>query len=253
MIYGLTPVKAAQALLGRLAAIEVNALLQLGIEVLEKQDHQRFLIRMGQHTFTTKSDTPLVPGREYWVEMAQTREGIVHLRRLHPKPLFLGKKYPPDLDRELFDALTDGSAPGERFKKHLLHTLASTETKEEFQNILQLLLSLHHGIFTLPIGKKWKKTLFQFRSGKKKSANLNKNSVEFYAAMNNLGPVRGTIFHKDDRMSLSIELFYPKSLKLLEREKDELRRFDRIEIRLAEEFILPMWENEKSGLLDIKG
>ena len=94
MIYGLTPVKAAQAVLGKLAAIEVNALLQLGIEVLEKQDHQRFLIRMGQHTFTTKSDTPLEPGREYWVEMAQTREGIVHLRRIHPKPLLLQKGFP---------------------------------------------------------------------------------------------------------------------------------------------------------------
>lgn len=252
MIYGLTPVKAAQALLGKLAAIEVNALLQLGIEVLEKQDHQRFLIRMGQHTFTTKSDTPLVPGREYWVEMAQTREGIVHLRRIHPKPLLLQKTLPEGFDLRFFKEIAKTSDPTERLRERLLQAMATTESKTHFQNLTQLLLSLHQGVVTLPIEERGRKMLLQMRKRKRNEV-LNEKSVEFYAAMNNLGPVEGTLYLSGGRRTLVLELFYPKSVSLLEREKGNLEGFDRVEIRHRTEAVHPFWDGERPGLLDIKG
>ncbi|WP_300364830.1 hypothetical protein [Hydrogenimonas sp.] len=252
MIFGLTPVKATQALLGKLAAIEMNALLQIGIKVLEKQDSQHFLIQMGRHTFTTKSETPLEPGRDYWVEMAQTREGIVHLKRLHPKPHMLQKHFPEHFGSDFLERLTEKPDPSTHLKEQLLQNMASAGSKEQFQNLTQLLLSLHQGIVTLPIEERGKKMLLQMRK-KKKREGLNQNSVEFYAAMNNLGPIEGTIHRTEHRQLLKLELFYPKSLVLLEREKEHLNGFDQIEIRLKTESIEPFWDGAQPGLLDIKG
>jgi len=252
MIYGLTPVKAAQRVLGKMAAIEVNALLQLGIEVLEKQNPQRFLIRMGQHTFTTKSDTPLEPGREYWVEMDQTREGVVRLKNVHPKPVLLQKHFEEGFTADLFKRLTEKSDPDKAVKEQLIQWMATTTGKEQFQNLTQLLLSLHYGIVTLPFRKEGRKMLLQMRKAQK-NEDLNQKSVEFYAAMNNLGPVEGVVCHIGHRNILKLELYYPKSVALLEKRKEALEGFDQIEIRHKADPIPPFWDGEKPGLLDIKG
>jgi len=58
MIQGLTPLHAAHRILAKLSKIEVNALLQLGIEVLEQKSDGTYSIRMGKHTFQTKSEIP---------------------------------------------------------------------------------------------------------------------------------------------------------------------------------------------------
>ncbi|WP_201352886.1 hypothetical protein [Hydrogenimonas urashimensis] len=252
MIYGMTPVKAAQAVLGKMAAIEVNALLQLGIRVLEKQASGRYLVEMGRHTFTTKSDTPLEPGLEYWVEMADSREGIVHLKRLHPKPLLLKKGFMESFTLETLQQISKKSDPSGTIRDHLLQTLSSAQSKEQFQNITQLLLSFHQGVLTLPIEDKGRKMLLQMRR-RGKNKDLNQKSVEFYAAMSNLGPIEGVIDRTDHLTTLRLNLYYPKSVALLEREKTHLEGFDRIEIRCKEEQIHPLWDGKQPGLLDIKG
>lgn len=71
--------------------------------------------------------------------------------------------------------------------------------------------------------------------------------------MNNLGPIEGTVRFSGGRRALVLELFYPKSVALLEREKERLEGFDRIEIRQRAETVHPFWDGEKPGLLDIKG
>ncbi len=252
MIYALTPVKAARSILGKLAAIEVNALLQIGIRILEKQENGLYLIRMGQHTFTTKSEKPLETGREYWVEMAQTREGIVHLKNIHPKPRLVQKHFENIFSVDFLKQLVKRSDPDISMKEHLLQWMAATTDKEQFQNATQLLLSLHHGVFTLPVREEGKRMMLQVREGRK-NGDLNQKRVEFYAAMNNLGPVEGVIARVEHRTTLRLELFYPKSVALLESRKEGLDRFDHIEIRQRTTPIEPFWDGETSGLLDIKG
>ncbi|WP_456453240.1 hypothetical protein [Hydrogenimonas sp.] len=252
MIYGLTPVKAAQAVLEKMAAIEVNALLQVGITVLKQERNGLFLIRMGQHTFTTKSDQPLEPGRGYWVEMAQTKEGIVHLRRLHPKPLLLQKSFPETFDLPLLQRLAAEKDPGGAMKEAILHRMAQSGSKEEFTGLTQLLLSMHQGVLTLPVRHGGRETLLQMRQ-RKANGDLNQKSVEFYASMNNIGPVEGVISTAGRTTRLALELYYPKSVALLERHKGELEGFGRIEIRLKKEPIAPFWDGSQTALLDIKG
>jgi hypothetical protein len=252
MIYGLTPVKAAQAILAKMAAIEINAMLQVGIEVLESEQSGHYLIRMGRHTFTTRSDQPLEPGRRYWVEMARTKEGIVHLKRLHPKPLLLQKAFPEHFDADLPMRLGESKEPANALKETILQQMAQSTSKGEFQGLTQLLLSLHQGVVSLPVRYGGGEALLQMRKGGR-NRDLNQKSVEFYAAMHNIGPVEGLVSAGGTQPSLRLKLFYPKSVALLERSRDELKGFGRIEIALETSPILPFWDGASTALLDIKG
>ncbi len=253
MIYSLAPVSAAQKILAQLAKIEINALLQVGIDVLKKENDGTFLIRMGKQTLHTKSETPLVPGKGYWVDMEESKNGIIRLTKLHPRPeIFKKEGFTPIGGSELLSNLAKESDPIEGLKERVLHMMASSQNKEQFQSLAQMLLSLHQGVLTLPIEERGKKALLQMREGKKGDT-LKEKSVEFYAAFNNLGPLAGTISTHENRLNLSLEVFYPKTARLLDGLKEKLKGFSLISIKVRSSFILPFRESERLGLLDIKG
>jgi len=254
MIYGLKPINATKALLGKLSAIEVNALLQLGIKVLKKEGKDSFLIQLGRHKFTTKSNTPLENGREYWIQMSQTRDGIIQLKHLHPKPLLLQKFSPLQLNLDFFDSISKKNKPLESIKNQIMQTMAATNSKDEFATLTQMLLSLHNGVFTIPVVNNGKKMLLQMRKGKRKSSEFNKESLEFYAAMNNLGPIEGEITLVNGSKHLKLKLFYPRSIGLLKKYSNRLEGFSSINIIQAETPVLPFWDGVNLvSLLDIKG
>ena len=252
MIYGLTPVQAARAVLERIAAIEINALLQIGVEVVERRPDGLYTIRMGRHTFTSRSDTPLKEGHGYWAQLVQTKEGIVQLKRLHPKPLLLQKNFDGALPPDLFSRLRDSGEPMQAMKEQLLQALAHAPNKESFQNLTQLLLSLHAGVLTIPWKREGRPALLQMRQSRKEE-DLNRKRVEFYTAMNNLGPIEGTLLLAGRERILNLSVHYPRSVALLERRRDALQGFDRVEIVRKEGKIAPFWDATGTSLLDIKG
>lgn len=253
MIYGLNPINATKSLLGKLSAIEVNALLQLGIKVLKKEGRNSYLIQLGRHRFTTKSNTPLDNGREYWIQMSQTKEGIIQLKHLHPKPLLLQKFSPLEFNESFFDSISKKSKPFENIKDQIMRTMVATNSKDEFSTFTQMLLSLHIGVFTMPVVKNGKKMLIQMRKGKK-SDGFNKESLEFYTAMNNLGPIEGEITLLNGVKHLKLKLFYPRSVGLLKKYSSKLEGFSSIKIEQTEEHIKPFWDGVNLvSLLDIKG
>ncbi|WOE71021.1 hypothetical protein RZR97_05450 [Hydrogenimonas thermophila] len=254
MIYGLNPINATKALLSKLSAIEVNALLQVGIKVLKKEGKNSFLIQLGRHKFTTKSNTALENGREYWIQMSQTKEGIIQLKHLHPKPLLLQKFLPLEYNHDFFKSISEKSKSIENIKNQIMQTMAATNNKDEFATLTQMLLSLHNGVFTIPIIENGKKMLLQMRKGKQKNREFNKDSIEFYAAMNNLGPIEGEITLLNGSKHLKLKLFYPRSIGLLKKYSNRLEGFSSINIIQADTPVLPFWDGVNLvSLLDIKG
>ncbi len=252
MIQALTPLHAAQKILSGMAKVEINALLQLGIKVLEKRDDDTFLIRLGQHTIQTKSEAPLIPKREYWADIEQDRYGTIRLTRLHPKPVLLQKDEFFSFRHDILTKLAEQEDTVGYIKEHIMQMMASSQNKEQFQTLAHLLLSLHQGVVTLPFTERKKRMLLQMRRGKKNDT-LKQKSVEFYAAFNNLGPIEGEILIHEGKSLLNIEVFYPKSANLLKDFKEELAGFWRISVSLSGSAITPFWESETLGLLDIKG
>ncbi|BBG65488.1 hypothetical protein NNO_0785 [Hydrogenimonas sp.] len=253
MIYGLTPLHAARKILSKLAKIEINALLQTGIEVLEQKSDGSYLIRLGRHTLQTKSETALVPGKEYWVDMEQTKEGSVRLSRLHPKPLLLKKEGFWIFGKELLSELSKESDPAEAVKEKFMQMMASSQSRESFQSLTQMLISLQHGVVTLPVEDRGRRMLLQMRKKKRENETLKEKSVEFYAAFNNLGPVEGAIVRYGEKKDLKLEVFYPKTARLLESLKEDLPGFSNISVSLSSQTIAPFWESDSLGLLDIRG
>ena len=254
MIYGLKPVNATKALLGKLSAIEVNALLQIGIKVLKKRGTNSFLIQLGRHKFTTKSNTPLESGREYWIVMSQSKEGIIHLKHIHPKPLLLQKFSPLQLNQDFFESVSQKNRPIDSIKNQIMQAMAETNSKDEFATLTQMLLSLHNGVFTIPLIQNGKKMLLQMRKGKRKKSEYEKDKLEFYAAMNNLGPIEGEITLVNGSKHLKLTLFYPRSVGILKKASRQLEGFSSINIVQAEAPILPFFDGVNLvSLLDIKG
>lgn len=255
MIRGLTPVQAARAVLERIAAVEVNALLQVGLEVLEKDRNGLYLIKMGRHTFTARSDRELEPGRGYWSDIRRTREGTLLLHRLHPKPALLQHKFPKFFDREFLRSLMKQKDPAAAYKGEVLQHLAQAASKEQFQSLTQLLLSLHQGVVTIPVNAEGRQALLQMRQESKRERNeaFNQKSVEFYAGLNNIGPVEGEIRQIESQRHLRLRLYYPRSVKMLEEAAADLQGFQGVDIALAERDIAPLWDGSTQTLLDIKG
>lgn len=253
MIYGLTPINTTKALLRKLTSIEVNAILQVGIKVLKKSDANSFLIQLGRHNFTTKSDIPLETGIEYWAQLSQTKEGIVQLKRIHPKPKLLQKIEFFKFEQELFDSIIKNSKTANSIKDQIIQILAHTNSKDEFESLTQMLLSLHNGILTLPIEEKGKKMLLQMRKRAGRKNESESSSIEFYASFNNLGPIEGEILQANQALHLKLKLFYHRSVSILKKYCDNLEGFSSINIIEKESYILPFWDgSEKNYLLDIK-
>ena len=255
MIRGLTPVQAARAVLERIAAVEVNALLQVGLEVLEKDRNGLFLIKMGRHTFRAESERPLEPGRGYWSDIRRTREGTLLLHRLHPKPALLQRKFPEFFDKNFLQSLLKHKDPAFAYKGEILQHLAQASSKEQFQSLTQLLLSLHQGVVTIPVKEEGRQAFLQMRQDSKRKRNeaFNQKSVEFYAGLNNIGPVQGEIRQIDSQRHLRLRLYYPGSVEMLKEASADLQGFKTIDIALAEQEIVPLWEGSTQTLLDIKG
>jgi len=252
MIYALNPVKTAQSTLERLAAIEVNASLQIGIEVVERYENSLYLIALGRHRFTSKSLTTLTPGKRYWVEMGQTREGIIRLERLHPQPAMFAHPTDCEVDAELLETLAQTPDPTLAWRDRLLATMAETSDPDRFRNCARLLLALARGIISLPITLQNRHLLLQLHAPAN-NRNLNRNKLQWYIAMENLGPMRGTLEMAEEGWRLRMDLFYPRSAALLRKYAAADTDFATIELKTTEHPIAPLWEEEAITLLDIKG
>ncbi|MCF6201540.1 MAG: hypothetical protein L3J42_05400 [Hydrogenimonas sp.] len=254
MIYSLAPVAAAQKIVAQLAKMEINAILQTGIEVLQKEGEGAFLIKMGRHTLQTKSETPLTPGKEYWVDIEESKKGIIHLTRLHPRPETLKKGvFTPLGGSDILEKIAQDRDPVESFKERVLYMMASSQSKDQFQSLAQMLLALHNGVVTMPIQERGKRAILQMKRRRAQESSSKEKSVEFYAAFNNLGPIEGRIVIYEKSYSLSLEVFYPKTARLLSGLKDKLSGFSNISVKIRDSFIFPFWESERLSLLDIKG
>lgn len=251
MIYALTPMEAVRAIMANIGRIEVNALLQVGIKVLEEGPKRHYLIQMGSQTFQSKSDQPLKPGVEYWGEITHTKEGIIHLKNLHPKPSLLRQE--TFFDFEMVEDLAKKSHPVRHFKEHILHLMAQSQSKEHFQNLTSLLLSMHQQILSLPLKYEGRSLLLQMKSRSEKGKEQRSKSVEFYAALNNLGPLEGVVTVQNHLKEVVLRLFYKKSVQWLKGELLRLKGFERVEVLHSSHPVLPLWDAEGSALLDIKG
>lgn len=228
---------------------EFNGTLPILLKVLSKSKNGQYLLKMGNTTIETKSHKELFVGQKYWANMSKSSVGAIVLSNLirPPKMLEMIEKSPlkfdtQDLDKIFKDFKSDTL---NELKDFLLDRLPLAQSRVEFLNLGNLLLSLHNGVVSLVISDGQKDGLLQIKKGKNK-----KQSLEFYALYPHLGAIRGRVYLVEDSVSVEIWVLYESVKKLLEANKDKLKGFDNIEI-YQEKDIQPLFEFEE-GVLDIK-
>ncbi|MDD3462860.1 MAG: hypothetical protein PHW07_04375 [Sulfurospirillaceae bacterium] len=223
---------------------QFNANLPIGISVLKQIDPLRYKLLFGKREITTKSQKRLEVGGHYWGEFGEGKEGVLLISNLEKKPdIFDDDAHFLDLEFELFeDIFKTKEQPIQLFKSFILSKMAeSTTNQNAFMVCENILLSLNKSIISLPLLQDGRKTLFQFH--------IDSQSVVFYMAFENLGPVEGIISFENDIFKTTLAVKFEKTLFWMKKELKNLNIDSSLSLKSK---ICPLYEIKKA-LLDVKG
>lgn len=253
MISQINQIAKIQQILDQNQTTRFNSTLPISLKVLQKTGINRYLMLIGTQEMTTKSYQDLLEGKSYWAQMGKSSVGSILISKLTVQPKLMEMKEPPvKFTLQEFSRFFNETARQEGFagfKTALLENLASSENRQEFLFNTNLFLSLQAGVITLPL---WYEGRFSYLQMKKrKLEGTEENSLEFYAAFPNLGPIQGLLVKHQEELGLLLSLQYPGAKTLLEEELDALEGIDTIKLELLEK-IVPFYEFRDS-ILDIRG
>ena len=226
-----------------------NSTLPISIKVLKKLDKAFYQLQLGNKEYSTKSLKELEVGGKYWGDFNKSKEGIINISNLIKKPKMLQKgDFVLQFNEKALLELIQTKDPKGVLKSLILEQLSTAKSKNEFMQLTNMLIALEDGIFTIPYKDDGINAVLQYKKSKKNKSNNKSNSIEFYAAFDNLGPIDGKLYLYDDTLKGDISCKYSKTASLLDSIKDELS-FD-INLSIGDE-VSPLSELD-SSLLDLK-
>ena len=219
----------------------------LEIEVLQSLGENKYLLNMEGKQLTALSKQPLTPFEHYFARLETAKHSQPTLSHLVKIPKLFAKLQllqhfdlffePKDIAK-----LLASKESLQIFKETLLKDLGTTPSKEHFQALMPLVLSLHQNILTLPL---LYHDIFAFLQLKKRYNKKTKKSfLDFYAFFSHLGPVSGIISQQEVKLNVAFE----ETKKHLKNLSDELGYEVEIEVS---ETILPLYEAKTQRVLDI--
>ncbi|WP_104721329.1 hypothetical protein [Helicobacter mesocricetorum] len=229
---------------------QFNATLPIRLEVMEKMQGIRYMLKVGNITMETKSLKELEIGGKYWAIMGKSNGSITLSNLIKQPDLLKTQNIPLKLSSEaMAQFLKEGDNPFETMKGFLIDRLAQAESKWEFAFLSHMLLSLKQKVLTLPLhyDDKEKDGFLQLR---KKRVN-NQDYLEFYSVFANLGATWGYLYKLDNHIKLDINVMYESIAKLLKNNLNELAFINQVNIYTNSE-IKPLYDFN-DFLLDLEG
>lgn len=229
---------------------QFNAALPMRLEVMEKYQGVRYMVKIGNVAMETKSLKELEVGGKYWAMMGKNN-GSITLSNLIKQPSMLkDSNIPLKLSAEsLSQFLKESDNPFEVLKQFLGEKMASAESKWEFAFLSHMLMSLKHKVLTLPLNYE-DENKNGFLQIKKRKSN-NNDSLEFYSVFANLGATWGYLYKLDNGIRLDIFVMYESVARLLRNNLGELGFISETNIAINAD-IIPLYDFSDS-LLDLKG
>jgi hypothetical protein len=135
--------------------------------------------------------------------------------------------------------------------------MASTNNRDEFIFLNQLLLSMENNVISIPVHFEDRSALFQYkyRREKKKKEEIDEvKTLDFYAAFDTLGPMKGKLIYYKNQVDLNIEVNFPISKKFLLENlgiSEQLKNMNII-IKVIETEIQPLYSFTQNNLLDLR-
>lgn len=230
---------------------QFNATMPIKLEVLEKMQGVRYMLKVGNVAMEVKSLKDLEIGKRYWALMGRDSTGSITLSNLIKQPnLLKDSNMPLRLNLEtLSQFLQESTNPFENMKNFLSERLAMAESKWEFVFLSHMLMSLKHKVLTLPLTyeDESKNGLMQF---KKKRIN-HINCLEFYSVFANLGATWGTLWDFKEGVRLDISVMFTSVADILQKNLKDLEYIRETHINVDNK-IQPLYEFSDS-LLNLEG
>jgi hypothetical protein len=228
---------------------EAKALVKLvSIDVLKSLGDAKYSILLENKTLTAQSDKSLSEGAKYWTQMTQTKDTQPKLSNLVKIPLLFNdfKNSVLEYSVKELQTLLSSKKPETVFKQNILEHLGSAVTKEEFSNASTLLLSLQNNTFTIPLAFYNSFALLQFK--KRYNTKTKKSHIDFYAALEFLGPISGVISLDETQINVKLGVAFLKTKIFLE---DDLKNLSyNVNITVMEN-IAPLYDAKLNSLLDV--
>lgn len=228
---------------------EAKAFIKLAtVDVLKSLGDGKYTVSLDNKTLTAQSDKPLSEGAKYWSQLTQPKNGMAQLSNLQKMPQQLQKFQNSTVEYSLKDlqTLLKSEKPEALVKKNLLEHLSNATTKDEFSSASNLLLSLQNNTFTIPLNLNNYFSVLQFK--KRYNKKSKRTQLDFYAALEFLGPISGIITLEDGSINIDLNVAFEKTKNFLE---DDMENFSYdISISLIEN-IEPLYNANINSLLDI--
>jgi len=228
---------------------EAQTLLKLSsVDILKSLGSHRYTIDLGGKILNATSQQTLTEGKRYWAELTQSSSKLPQLSKMISMPLMMQNFSDQDFHYTLktMQTLLETKAPMQESKHLLLDKMIQAASKEEFNHLSTLLLSLHHNVLTLPLIFDHTFALLQLKKRYNKSSKT--IFLEFYAALEHLGPISGLISYKEHTISLTLNVVYKRTKQFLE---DTMHTFSYPLTIELNESIHPLYNNSTNSLLDL--
>lgn len=230
---------------------QFNATLPIKLEVMEKLQGIRYMLKVGNTAMETKSLKELQIGGKYWAMMGRGSTGSITLSNLIKQPnLLKDSNIPLKLNEKTLEQfLKNSENPFDIMKGFLTDRLANAESKWEFAFLSHMLMSLKHKVLTIPLhyDDASKDGFMQLRKKRIKE----QECLEFYSVFSNLGATWGLLWDFKEGVRLDISVMYESVANLLHRNLDNLAFIKETHININSE-IVPLYEFSDS-LLDLEG
>jgi len=228
---------------------QAKALLKLAnVEVLKSLGDSKYSVLLENKTLTAQSDKPLKEGERYWCQSTLKKTETPKLSNLLKMPQMLKNFGRSEVEYTLKDlqTLLHSKKPEEALKGKIIDQLSNATTKEEFISNSNLLLSLQNNTFTIPINLNNYQWILQFK--KRYNKKTKKSHLDFYAALEELGPISGIISLENSTLEINLNVAYEKTKNFLEQDMNNFSHH--INISLIET-IEPLYNANINSLLDI--
>lgn len=228
---------------------EAKALIKLvSVDILKSLGESKYTVVMENKTITAQSDKPLNEGNKYWAQLAQNKDLTPKLSNLLKMPELVNTFKSAGLEYSLKElhTLLNSKKPEALMKQNLLERLSMASSKEEFSSASTLLLSLQNNTFTIPLALHNYFSFVQFK--KRYNTKTKKTHIDFYAALELLGPISGLITLDEAEIEISLNVAFIQTKIFLE---DDLNNLSyNVHINLQED-ITPLYQTNLHTLLDI--
>lgn len=163
---------------GTRGGVILNASLPISIKVTEQTGFNRYNLKFGNKTLSTKSTKSLRVGGEYWGEIGSGSENIV-IKNLYEKP-----------DFKAHGTLRDGLNLIERlvrnpdikwFYEYVFSNLAAAASKESYEIYVNMLFALQKNIVYIPFFYGLNLGVFQMKTAA--------NQSQIYLIFSNFPPI----------------------------------------------------------------